>query len=71
MTPHHIWSGMNMLDSNNQLEHPFLCTCPPVSRLQIRFAALLFFASQKLADLNIFERLIGIDVSKRAIVRIP
>src|SRR5260370_38722437 len=44
MTPHHIWSGMNMLDSNNQLEHPFLCTCPPVSRLQIRFAALLFFS---------------------------
>ena len=33
-----------MLDSNNQLEHPFLCTCPPVSRLQIRFAALLFFS---------------------------
>src|SRR5260370_35866656 len=44
MTPHHIWSGMNMLDSNNQLEHPFLCTCPPVSRLQIKFAALLFFS---------------------------
>jgi len=48
-----------MLDSNNQLEHPFLCTCPPVSRLQIRFAALLFFLAVVERDARCRQRTRG------------